>query len=66
MIIILNGERFQVADGCTISELLKKMELHPAGVAVEYNRRIIRKADYDGTILKENDAVEIVHFVGGG
>jgi len=66
MTIVLNGERFQVEDGCTISELLKKMELHPSGVAVEHNRHIVRKDDYDGTILKEDDAVEIVHFVGGG
>ncbi|MEW5806968.1 MAG: sulfur carrier protein ThiS [Acidobacteriota bacterium] len=66
MTIILNGEKFELVESSTISDLLKLLDLHPQGVAVEHNRHIINKAKYDETILKENDRVEIVHFVGGG
>lgn len=64
--ILLNGERFQVNEGSTILDLLKKLELHPQGVAVEHNGHIVKKAEYEKTALNEGDRVEIVHFVGGG
>jgi hypothetical protein len=35
-------------------------------LAVEVNRKIIRRANWDSTTLVEGDRVEIVHFVGGG
>ena len=66
MTILLNGEDFQCAADATISDLLKSLDLHPKGVAVEHNKKIIKKSDYDKTVLKEGDKVEIVHFVGGG
>lgn len=64
--IVLNGENFQCIKESSISDLLKALELHPTGVAVEHNKRIIKKEDYDKTILSRGDKVEIVHFVGGG
>lgn len=66
MNIVLNGEPHQFKNGSTVSDLLEALNLHPGGVAVEHNRRIIKKADYEKTVLQENDTVEIVHFVGGG
>jgi sulfur carrier protein len=35
-------------------------------VAVELNREIVPRANWEATILKDNDQLEIVHFVGGG
>ena len=35
-------------------------------VAVEINEEIVPKAKYDETILKDEDTVEVVRFVGGG
>ncbi len=66
MTIILNGEGFQCESGASISDLLRSLDLHPKGVAIEHNEGIIKKSDYDKTMLKEGDKVEIVHFVGGG
>ncbi len=64
--ILLNGEKFHLNTESTISDLLKNLSLHPKGVAVEYNWNILRKKDYDKTILNDSDKVEIVQFVGGG
>jgi sulfur carrier protein len=66
MTIVLNGENFQCANDATIADLLIKLDLHQKSVAIEHNKRIIKKSDYDKTALKEGDQVEIVHFVGGG
>lgn len=66
MTIVLNGESFQCAEDSTISDLLESLDLHPKGVAIEHNKKIIKKSDYNKTMLKKGDRVEIVHFVGGG
>lgn len=35
-------------------------------IAVEFNGKIVPKADYQNVMLKEEDTLEIVKFVGGG
>jgi len=35
-------------------------------VAVEINREIVPRANYDATIVRVGDQVEIINFVGGG
>jgi thiamine biosynthesis protein ThiS len=64
--IVLNGRRREVAPGGTVGSLLRELSLSPARVAVERNREIVRKAEYDTTPLSGGDRLEIVTFVGGG
>jgi len=40
--------------------------LGPRRIAVEVNRAVVPRAEYDVTALRDGDAVEIIHFVGGG
>lgn len=35
-------------------------------IAVERNGSIVKRSDYDKTVLQDGDTVEIVQFVGGG
>ena len=46
--------------------LLKKYKLDNKKVAIEHNGTIIPKINYKKKYLKNNDKVEIVHFIGGG
>ena len=46
--------------------MLQELKIRPGRVVVELNRDILSRDAYEGTLLKEGDAVEIVHFVGGG
>jgi len=64
--IVLNGEAVAVAAGATVAEMLAALDLPRERVAVEVNRRIVRKAEWVAAHLKSGDRVEIVHFVGGG
>jgi thiamine biosynthesis protein ThiS len=64
--IIVNGDETHIAEGSVISDLIASLDLNPQRLAVELNRRIIRRADWDSTTVLEGDRVEIVHFVGGG
>jgi thiamine biosynthesis protein ThiS len=64
--IVVNGEQAEVAEGVAVDKLIKELGLKPERLAIEVNRRIVRRADWPSTTLSEGDKVEIVHFVGGG
>ena len=66
MNIVLNGEEINIADSLSILGLIDLYELPASKVAVERNLEIVPKSAYITTMLKENDTVEIVHFIGGG
>ena len=66
MEIVVNGEPRGLPDGLTLAGLLRQLELDPARVAVELDRRIVRKAQWDETVLAGGAKIEIVQFVGGG
>ncbi len=62
----VNGDTIEVAKDASVRELLEKLGIEPAGVAVEVNLSIVKKSEYVDVRLKEGDTVEIVNFVGGG
>jgi thiamine biosynthesis protein ThiS len=65
--LVVNGERREVARGTTLAELLRAHALDPRMVVVEHNRVILRdRHAYPALELRDGDALEIVHFVGGG
>ena len=66
MWLLLNGERREVADGITLSQLVTTLNLPPERIAVELNQSVVRRVDWPKLALQENDRLEIVHFVGGG
>ena len=66
MNIVVNGEDINIADNLSIMGLIDLYELPANKVAVERNLEIVPKSAYVSTMLKENDRVEIVHFIGGG
>jgi thiamine biosynthesis protein ThiS len=64
--LVVNGESRTVAEGTTLAGLLEQLGLDPRAVVVEHNRRIVRRDALGQTRLAGDDAVELVHFVGGG
>ena len=66
MRIIVNGEEHTTGEEATVEGLVAQLALRPERLAVELNGQVVRRADWPRTTLKENDRVEIVHFVGGG
>ncbi len=66
MRLMVNGEPRDFAEGASVASLLAALELDGRRLGVEVNRAIVPKSAYAATRLGEGDAVEIVHFVGGG
>ena len=64
--IQVNGLRRDVPYGTTLEDLISLFHLQKKSIVVERNRQVVDKAAYAVTPLKENDKIEIVHFVGGG
>jgi sulfur carrier protein len=65
MLVKVNGDEKELADGTTLRQLVASFKLTPEKVAIELNRRLVRAEKYDAP-LKGGDEVEIVTFVGGG
>ncbi|HJX10124.1 MAG TPA: sulfur carrier protein ThiS [Candidatus Binatia bacterium] len=66
MKIRLNGEEKEIADGLSVAQLLEELQIRSGRVVVELNRDIVSREAHGSTLLKGGDALEIVHFVGGG
>ncbi len=64
--IVVNGEARAVPGGLNVAGLLAWLGVDGGRVAVELDRRIVRKAAWDGTPVEAGAQVEIVQFVGGG
>ena len=64
--IQLNGKKITIQSKFSIYDLLKKYKLSNKKVAIEYNGAIISKENYKKKKLKNDDKIEIVHFIGGG
>ena len=66
MDVVINGEPKQITAGVTLLELLNELELDPRAVVVEHNRKIVRRVGLSDVTVHDGDAIELVHFVGGG
>ena len=64
--IQLNGKKVSIKSNYSIFDLLKRYNLSNKKVAIEHNGIIIPRINYKKKILKSNDKVEIVTFIGGG
>ena len=66
MDVVINGEHKRVTPGASLLDVLSQLELDPRAVVVEHNRKIVRRAGLSDVTVSEGDAIELVHFVGGG
>jgi sulfur carrier protein len=64
--IQVNGDSRDVNEGMSIPALIASLQLKADQIAIELNQRVLRRTEWQSTILREDDKLEIVHFVGGG
>ena len=64
--IQLNGKKVSIRRTLSVYGLLKKHKLDDKKVAIELNGVIVAKHKYKKKLIKNNDKIEIVHFIGGG
>ncbi len=64
--LTVNGETMDFARGTTLAALIAGLGLDTRKVAVERNLEIVPRSTYAEIVLEQADALEIVHFIGGG
>jgi thiamine biosynthesis protein ThiS len=64
--ILVNGEPREVKEDMSLPELVAVLSLKAEQIAIELNATVVRRAEWESTVLHVDDKIEIVHFVGGG
>jgi thiamine biosynthesis protein ThiS len=64
--LTVNGESRTFTGPLSVAGLVAALGLDTRKVAVELNREIVPRSTYAGAALRDGDALEIVHFIGGG
>ena len=66
MRVVVNDQPTELPDGATVVDLLARLDLPGTRVAIEVNRRLVKRADHATTLLGQDDRIEVVTLVGGG
>ncbi len=66
MKVFINGEKRHIPNEVNLSELLKNLSLPSERIAIELNKEVVRKKDWENVRVADADKIEIIHFVGGG
>ena len=66
MILTLNGKQESIERPLSLDALVAAKGLCPDKIVVEHNFSIISKEDWPKIVLKDQDMIEIISFVGGG
>ena len=64
--IKVNGKKVLFDKKESVVMLIKKLKIPLNKVAIELNKKILDKKKLSKIMLKDNDNIEIVHFIGGG
>ena len=64
--IKINGNIKKIEENTRLSNLINTLKIPLKKVAIELNQEIIDKKKLTRIILKKNDKIEVVHFIGGG
>jgi thiamine biosynthesis protein ThiS len=66
MNLTINGEERVLPSVETLAALVDRLGMKSDRVAIELNREIVPRGQWEQTALRDGDRLEIVHFVGGG
>lgn len=66
MRIQVNGDPREEEENISLLQLVAVLNLKAEQVAIELNHNVVRRTQWETTVLQPDDRVEIVHFVGGG
>ena len=64
--IELNGKSKIIKGDYKIKDLISDLKIPIKKVAIELNQEILNKKKLSKIKIKNNDKIEIVHFIGGG
>jgi sulfur carrier protein len=66
MKIKINGQVETLEQKVKLTEFLECKGLELDRLVIEYNKRVVGREEWEDIILKDQDSLEILRFVGGG
>ena len=66
MLVTINGEARNLNGQLSIRDLLKELQVEEKIVALSINASLVKRDTWDSTLIKENDKIELLQFMGGG
>lgn len=66
MQVTINGEAKNLNGELSIRDLLKELQVEEKIVALSVNANLVKRDTWDSTLIKENDKIELLQFMGGG
>jgi thiamine biosynthesis protein ThiS len=62
----INDQEYSFPAGTTLLDFLNGKNIPPGAVIVEMNKRVLPKGQYEGIVLSDGDALEVLQVIGGG
>lgn len=66
MQVIINGKKAEMPEQISLQKIMEERKMTGGKAVAELNEEIIEQSVWSKTILKDNDNLEIVTFMGGG
>ncbi|GDY30246.1 sulfur carrier protein ThiS [Gandjariella thermophila] len=66
MIVRVNGEAQEWAEGTTVDEIVRRLGAPPSGVAVAMDGEVVPRATWEATAVRDGAVVEVLTAVQGG
>lgn len=66
MKLLVNNKETELTQGQTIAALAQQLELPKQGVAIALHNRMVPRAEWENTALKEGDSLVIIKAACGG
>lgn len=66
MRLTVNGETKEYASELTLLEMMRKLGISDKVMAAAVNMNIVKQESWETYLLKDEDKVELLDFVGGG
>jgi sulfur carrier protein len=66
MIVIINGETREVTQGSTLYDVIQLLGVQERVMAAAVNMEIVKQDQWEKAVLRDQDRIELLDFVGGG
>jgi sulfur carrier protein len=66
MNLVVNGEEKKFKENSTLQAIITELQIEQKVMAAAVNMEIVKKDEWNNFIVKENDKLELLQFVGGG
>jgi len=66
MNLIVNGEKKEFNDNSTLQAVINELQVEDKVMAAAVNMEIVKKNEWNNYIVRNDDKLELLQFVGGG